>query len=77
MFSWQLSGEIIVFILIGGTARLFGPVVGAIVFVLLEHVLGGLSDYWHIYLGALLLLIVLFARGGLIGLLAGRERSHD
>lgn len=77
MFSWQLSGEIIVFILIGGTARLFGPVVGAIVFVLLEHVLGGLSDYWHIYLGGLLLLIVLFARGGLIGLLAGRERSHD
>lgn len=77
MFSWQLSGEIIVFILIGGTARLFGPVVGAIVFVLLEHLLGGLSEYWHIYLGLLLLLIVLFARGGLIGLLAGKERSHD
>ncbi|MEQ6202436.1 branched-chain amino acid ABC transporter permease [Sulfitobacter sp. HNIBRBA2951] len=77
MFSWQLSGEIIVFILIGGTARLFGPVVGAIVFVTLEHVLGGLSDYWHIYLGALLLMIVLFARGGLIGLLAGREKTHD
>lgn len=77
MFSWQLSGEIIVFILIGGTARLFGPVVGAIVFVTLEHVLGGLSEFWHIYLGVLLLLIVLFARGGLIGLIAGRERAHD
>jgi branched-chain amino acid transport system permease protein len=77
MFSWHLSGEIIVFILIGGTARLFGPVVGAIVFVALEHLLGGLSEYWKIYLGLLLLLIVLFARGGLIGLLAGRERTHD
>ncbi|WP_108483575.1 branched-chain amino acid ABC transporter permease [Oceaniglobus ichthyenteri] len=72
MFSWQLSGEIIVFVIIGGVARLFGPVVGAIVFIMLEHVLGGLSDYWHIYLGALLLGIVLFARGGIIGLIAGR-----
>lgn len=77
MFSWQMSGEIIIFIILGGTARLFGPVVGAVVFVALEHFLGGLSDYWHIYLGALLLGIVLFARGGLIGLMAGRARLHD
>jgi branched-chain amino acid transport system permease protein len=77
MFSWQMSGEIIIFIILGGTARLFGPVVGAVAFVMLEHFLGALSDYWHIYLGALLLLIVLFARGGLIGLLCGRERVHD
>ncbi|UWQ22681.1 branched-chain amino acid ABC transporter permease [Jannaschia sp. W003] len=77
MFSWQLSGEIIVFVILGGVARLCGPVVGACVFVLLEHVLGGLSDYWHVYLGALLLGIVLFARGGIIGLLSGPERLHD
>jgi branched-chain amino acid transport system permease protein len=77
MFSWQMSGEIIIFIILGGTARLFGPVVGAVAFVMLEHFLGALSDYWHIYLGALLLVIVLFARGGLIGLLCGRERVHD
>jgi len=50
---------------------------GAIVFVTLEHMLGGVSDYWKIYLGVMLLLIVLFARGVLIGLLAGRERAHD
>ncbi len=77
MFSWQMSGEIIIFIILGGTARLFGPVAGAVAFVTLEHFLGGLSDYWHIYLGILLLLIVLFARGGIIGLLAGREKLHD
>ncbi|WP_226781741.1 branched-chain amino acid ABC transporter permease [Oceaniglobus trochenteri] len=72
MFSWQTSGEIMVFVILGGVARLFGPVVGAVVFITLEHWLGGLSDYWHIYLGALLLGVVLFARGGLIGLVAGR-----
>ncbi len=77
MFSWQTSGEIMIFVILGGVARLYGPVAGAALFILLEHVLGGLSDFWHIYLGALLLLVVLFARGGLIGILAGREVAHD
>ncbi len=77
MFSWQTSGEIMVFIILGGVARLFGPVVGAVLFIVLEHVLGGLSEYWHIYLGVLLLLIVLFARGGVIGTLVGKEAGHD
>jgi len=77
MLSWQTSGEIMVFVILGGVGRLFGPVVGAALFILLEQVLGGLSEYWHIYLGALLLLVVLFARGGLIGILAGREVAHD
>lgn len=77
MLSWQTSGEIMVFVIIGGVARLFGPVVGAVLFILLEHLLGGLSEYWHIYLGVLLLLIVLFARGGVIGSIAGREAVHD
>lgn len=77
MFGWQLSGEIMVFIIIGGVGRLFGPVAGAALFVVLEHWLGGLSEYWHIYLGLLLLLIVLFGKGGLIGTLAGRSRAHD
>jgi len=77
MLSWHTSGEIMVFVILGGVARLFGPVAGAALFILLEHLLGGISDYWQMYLGALLLLVVLFARGGLIGTLAGREVAHD
>ena len=77
MFSWQMSGEIMIFVILGGVGRLFGPVAGAALFILLEHVLGGLSEYWHIYLGVLLLLVVLFARGGMVGSLAGREVAHD
>ncbi|SDI16421.1 branched-chain amino acid ABC transporter permease [Salipiger marinus] len=77
MFSWQTSGEIMVFLILGGVARLCGPVIGAAVFVLLEHWLGGLSEFWHIWLGLLLLAVVLFARGGLVGLIAGRARAHD
>jgi branched-chain amino acid transport system permease protein len=77
MLSWQTSGEIMIFIILGGVGRLYGPLAGAALFIVLEHFLGGLSEYWHIYLGALLLLVVLFARGGLIGLVAGREVAHD
>lgn len=76
MFSWQISGEIMIFVILGGVARLFGPVAGAVVFILLEHVLGGLSEFWHIYLGLLLLAVVLFARGGIIGTLTGEAQKH-
>ncbi|RBI77463.1 branched-chain amino acid ABC transporter permease [Roseovarius sp. TE539] len=77
MFSWQTSGEIIVLIILGGVGRLCGPVAGAALFITLEHFLGELSEFWHIYLGLLLLAVVLFARGGIIGLLAGRAATHD
>ncbi|MEO0914745.1 MAG: branched-chain amino acid ABC transporter permease, partial [Pseudomonadota bacterium] len=77
MFSWQTSGEIIIFVILGGTGRLYGPVAGAALFILLEHNLGGISDYWLAFLGALLLAITLFAPGGLIGLFAGKARAHD
>ncbi|MEL7415453.1 MAG: branched-chain amino acid ABC transporter permease, partial [Pseudomonadota bacterium] len=76
MFSWQLSGELIILIIIGGVGRLMGPVIGAAIFVALEHWLGGLTDYWHVWLGTILLLIVLFGRGGVIGLLTGKEGPH-
>lgn len=76
MFSWHLSGELIVLIIIGGVGRLMGPVIGACIYVALEHFLGGLTEFWHIYLGAILLGIVLFGRGGVIGLLTGKEGAH-
>ncbi|MEP5729460.1 MAG: branched-chain amino acid ABC transporter permease [Sulfitobacter sp.] len=73
MFSWQISGEIMIFIILGGVARLFGPVAGACLYIVLEHFLGGLSEYWFIYLGAILLFVVLFAKGGLIGAVSKKE----
>ena len=76
MFSWQLSGELIVFVILGGAARLFGPVAGALLFVFLEHALGGVSDYWQIFLGALLLVVVLYGRGGVVGILAGPDHGR-
>ena len=74
MLSWHTSGEIMVFVILGGVARLYGPVAGAALFIVLEHLLGGLSEYWHIYLGMILLFVVLFARGGIIGTLSVKPR---
>ncbi|WP_309083048.1 branched-chain amino acid ABC transporter permease [Chelativorans sp.] len=74
MLSWHMSGELIVLIVLGGIGRQFGPVAGAMLFVLLEYVLGGITERWQFFLGLILLGVVLFARGGLIGLLAGRAR---
>lgn len=76
MFDWHTSGQIMVFIILGGVARLFGPIVGASLYILLEHFLGGVSEYWQIYLGAILLFMVLFAKGGIIGRLSKKEQTH-
>jgi branched-chain amino acid transport system permease protein len=74
MLSWQMSGELIVLVILGGTGRLFGPVAGAMLFVLFEFILGGFTERWQLFLGLILLGVVLFARGGLVGLLAGKVR---
>nr|CAD6428691.1 branched-chain amino acid ABC transporter permease [Rhizobium sp. Q54] len=74
MLSWHMSGELIVLIILGGTGRLFGPLAGAALFVVFEYVLGGLTERWQFFLGLILLGTVLFARGGLLGLLAGKAR---
>lgn len=74
MLSWHLSGELIIIVIIGGTGRLFGPVAGAALYVMLEFLLGSLTDRWQLFLGIVLLVTVLYARGGLIGLVAGRMR---
>jgi len=74
MLGWQMSGELIVLVLLGGAGRLCGPVAGAIAFIALETVLGGWTEHWQLGLGLALLGIVLFARGGLIGLATGTLR---
>ena len=76
LMSWQMSGEIIIFILLGGVGRLYGPVIGATIFVLLETSIGGVTEHWKLFLGLILLGIVLYAKGGLMQLLAGDKR-HD
>jgi len=76
MLSWQMSGEIIIFILLGGVGRLFGPILGATLFVLLETFIGGYTEHWKLFLGLVLLIVVLYANGGLMKIVLG-EKQHD
>jgi branched-chain amino acid transport system permease protein len=64
-----------VFVILGGTARLFGPLVGAALFIILEQFLGGVTENWQFWLGFILIIVVLFAKGGIIGMIAKERYS--
>ena len=68
--AWHRSGELIVMVLLGGMGTLFGPVMGAIAFLLLAHFLADITIYWPVIFGPFLIAVVLFGRGGLDGLIA-------
>ena len=69
MMYWTRSGDLIIMVVLGGMGSAFGPLLGAVALLVLEEVLSGITEYWQIILGPLLLLVVLFARGGIVGLL--------
>lgn len=73
--SWQRSGELIVMVVLGGIGTLHGAIIGAAAFLLTEELLSGVTEHWRLIFGPLLILAVLFLRGGLGGLF-GKAR-HD
>jgi branched-chain amino acid transport system permease protein len=77
LMHWTRSGEILVMVLLGGMGTLFGPVLGAAALLLVEEVLSIYTEHWMVYLGPFLILVVLFARRGLYGWLAGGRVIHD
>jgi branched-chain amino acid transport system permease protein len=74
--NWTRSGEIMFMVILGGIATLVGPVLGAAALLLLEDLLAAWTTHWQIILGPILVLVVLFARGGLAGLLPGGARDE-
>ncbi|MGA7488273.1 MAG: branched-chain amino acid ABC transporter permease [Xanthobacteraceae bacterium] len=72
--SWQRSGELIVMVLLGGLGSLNGAIIGTAAYLLTEEWLSGFTENWKVIFGPVLVLIVLFARGGLIGLCTGLAR---
>jgi len=90
LMHWTRSGDLVVMAVLGGMGSVFGPVMGAMALLVLEEVLPHLvgfasylvtgkeiaaaKEYWQLILGPIFLLVVLFARGGIDGLLT--SRSH-
>ena len=76
VFGFQRSAELMIMLVLGGTGYLYGALVGAAVFMLLQDYLANLNPvYWQFWLGLLLVALVLFARGGLLGGLIALRRG--
>ena len=69
--TWQRSGELIFVIVLGGLGSLHGAIIGAIAFSLLAEMLSHYTEHWAMIFGPILILVVLFVRGGLTGLVGG------
>jgi branched-chain amino acid transport system permease protein len=65
--SWQRSGELLIMVIFGGIGTLNGAIIGAAAFLLTEEWLSGFTEHWKVIFGPLLVLVAVFARGGLIG----------
>ena len=76
MMNWSRSGELMFMVILGGAGSLFGPVFGAVTFVFIEELLSSFTTYWALPFGVLLVLSVLFIKGGLNGLIQ-RGWKHD
>ena len=77
MMHWTRSGDLIIMVLLGGMGNLIGPILGALVFILLEEFLSGITEYWQLIFGPFLILVVLFARGGFLGFLDKKKPTED
>jgi branched-chain amino acid transport system permease protein len=71
-FLWTTSGEALLMVIIGGTGTLNGAWLGAAAFILLQSLVSSYTERWMLILGLTFVLFVLFAPGGIVGVLRGR-----
>jgi len=62
-------------VVLGGSATVFGPAVGAAIFLLLKHIVSSHNEYWMLWIGATFILSVMFLRQGVWGFLVGCAQS--
>lgn len=77
MVHWTMSGELMVMVVLGGVGTLFGPLLGATAYVVLEFILSSWTEYWQLGLGIVLLFVVLYTSGGIAALLGRLTTRHD
>jgi branched-chain amino acid transport system permease protein len=75
--SFQRSADVVIMLILGGTGRLYGAILGAVIFLLVRDQLSGVNpQYWYFWIGLLLMFVVLFMPRGILGglvRLVGRE----
>lgn len=74
--SWQRSGELIFMAVLGGVGSLHGAIIGAIAYLIAEDALSHLTEHWRVIFGPMIILFVLFTRGGIVGMLRKLGGRH-
>jgi branched-chain amino acid transport system permease protein len=72
LFSWHLSGELLVMVILGGLGSIYGAIIGAFLFLVLEQLFSAYTEHWMVLLGPFLILVVIFARHGIYGIIKQR-----
>jgi len=73
--SWQRSGDLLIMVIFGGMGRLYGAIIGAMAYLTLEELLSDYTEHWKVIFGPLLVIVAVFARGGLMGVAEKLMRS--
>ena len=69
--SFERSADVLVMLILGGTGRLYGGLVGSVIYMVARDQFSGLNpQYWYFWIGLLLVLVVLFLPNGILGGLA-------
>jgi branched-chain amino acid transport system permease protein len=75
---WTSSGELVFIAILGGAGSALGPFLGAAAFELVRvYAAAAVAEAWQLILGTVLLLVILFAPGGLWGILSSRLRGRS
>jgi len=70
VLSFESAGELLVMLILGGVGRIYGAFVGPVVYLIAQDLLAKqFPEYWYFGIGTLLVLVVMFARGGVLGIL--------
>jgi branched-chain amino acid transport system permease protein len=70
VLSFEFAGELLVMLVLGGVGRIYGAFVGPLAYMIAQDQLAKqFPEYWYFGIGLLIVVVVLFARGGLLGML--------
>jgi branched-chain amino acid transport system permease protein len=74
---WTVSGEAVIWTIVGGAGTLFGPAIGAALLILVREELSGYWEHYLILVGILVLMVVTFAPKGIVGSLQARRAARQ
>jgi len=74
--SWVVSGDLIVMVVLGGIGSVFGPLIGALVYLGLEEVLKGVTEHWMAIFGPIIVVVALLGKAGIWGLVEEFDRRR-